>query len=201
MTHHLLPYLSAELNIHVFVFCWRFLEYMSPVQHICPVLNLYKTTHTIMMLCFWLLLPDLLHPTSRYVTCSNISWRFSVDAKKKRWVECTTYTRCIHKFQVHHSEIPPIMAPSIRRREVLNTEAQKKSTVLDSIKHKYQGVLSLVNYVLFFCLRTLYAFHTNWVFFNLCFFCLFVRFVFDNRFIWYFQVIQLSCMALFETRR
>lgn len=58
---------------------------------------------------------------------------------KKRWVECTTYTRCIHKFQVHHSEIPPIMAPSIRRCEVLNTEAQKKSTVLDSIKHKYQG--------------------------------------------------------------
>lgn len=69
---------------------------------------------------------------------------------KKRWVECTTYTRCIHKFQVHHAEIPPIMAPSIRRCEVLNTEAQKKSTVLDSIKHKYQGVLSLVNYNILF---------------------------------------------------
>ena len=59
---------------------------------------------------------------------------------KERWVECTTYTRCSQKFNIGQSLIPPIMAPSIRRSDVLNTEAQKRSVVLKSMNNKSQGV-------------------------------------------------------------
>ena len=58
---------------------------------------------------------------------------------KERWVECTTYTRCSQKFNIGQSLIPPIMAPSIRRSDVLNTEAQKRSVVLKSMNNKCQG--------------------------------------------------------------
>lgn len=59
---------------------------------------------------------------------------------KERWVECTTYTRCSQKFNIGQSLIPPIMAPSIRGSDVLNTEAQKRSVVLKSMNNKCQGV-------------------------------------------------------------
>ncbi|XP_068755676.1 HMG domain-containing protein 3-like isoform X4 [Montipora capricornis] len=59
---------------------------------------------------------------------------------KERWVECTTYTRCSKKLEVYQTSIPPIIPPSMRNPDqVLNTEDKKKSSVLDSIKHKYQG--------------------------------------------------------------
>ena len=59
---------------------------------------------------------------------------------KEKWVECVTYTRCSQKFNIGQSLIPLIMAPSIRRSHVLNTEAQKRSVVLKSMNNKCQGV-------------------------------------------------------------
>lgn len=59
---------------------------------------------------------------------------------KERWVECTTYTRCSQKFEVPQSAVPPIMAPSMRRPVLLNTEHKKKSIVLESLKQKYTGL-------------------------------------------------------------
>lgn len=65
---------------------------------------------------------------------------------KERWVECTTYTRCSQKFNIGQSLIPPIMAPSIRRSDVLNTEAQKRSVVLKSMNNKCQGVYFFLSF-------------------------------------------------------
>ena len=59
---------------------------------------------------------------------------------KERWVECTTNMPCSKKFQVYQAAIPPIMAPSMRSPVLVNTENKKKSTVLNSMKHKYQGL-------------------------------------------------------------
>ena len=74
--------------------------------------------HTI--LCFWLLFPDQFthHIKSHHLT-QNL-FKVFCWFRKNTWVKCTTYTRCSQKFQVHHSEIPPIIAPSIRLREVLH---------------------------------------------------------------------------------
>lgn len=64
---------------------------------------------------------------------------------KERWVECTTYTRCSQKFEVPQSAVPPIMAPSMRRPVLLNTEHKKKSIVLESLKQKYTGDPALLH--------------------------------------------------------
>ena len=59
---------------------------------------------------------------------------------KERWVIYPTYMHCSKKFQVYQRAIPPIMAPSMQSPVVLNTEDKKNSTVLNSMKRKYQGL-------------------------------------------------------------
>jgi hypothetical protein len=48
---------------------------------------------------------------------------------RRRWIECTTYTRC-QKFNVKVSDVPPVMAPAIRGNIIYNTEHEKNSIFL-----------------------------------------------------------------------
>ena len=48
---------------------------------------------------------------------------------KRRFIECTTYTRCDKLFSIKVSKIPPIIAPALRGDHIFNTEQQKKSKV------------------------------------------------------------------------
>lgn len=50
---------------------------------------------------------------------------------KRRWLERTVLTRCLDKFQVSVSEIPPIMAPAVIGSKLYNTEIEKKSVYLN----------------------------------------------------------------------
>ena len=88
----------------------------------------------------WLFLYQINYQPPECATQDPFSLENFMLQLKERWVECTTYTRCSKKFQVHQNAIPPIMSPSMRSPVVLNTEDKKKSTVLDSMKHKYQGL-------------------------------------------------------------
>jgi hypothetical protein len=49
---------------------------------------------------------------------------------KQRWIESTSYTRTSEKFNVDVSDIPPVIAPSMRGVRVYNTELEKNSTFL-----------------------------------------------------------------------
>lgn len=88
----------------------------------------------------WLFLYQINYQLPEGATDNTLSLENFMVQLKERWVECTTYTRCSKKFQVYQTAIPPIMAPSMQRPVVLNTEDKKKSTVLNSMKHKYQGL-------------------------------------------------------------
>ena len=59
---------------------------------------------------------------------------------RRHWVEATTYTAVeAEKFSIHVSEVPPIIAPSLRAPEVVNTEMEKNSTFLKEGRSKVDG--------------------------------------------------------------
>ena len=49
---------------------------------------------------------------------------------KKRWIESTLYTQTSEKFNFAVSDIPPVIALSMRGVHIYNTELQKNSTFL-----------------------------------------------------------------------
>jgi hypothetical protein len=61
---------------------------------------------------------------------------------KRRWIECTTYTRS-EKFKAHFSDIPPVIAPAMKGPVVINSEAEKKSSFLKQHGKPNEGVFSL----------------------------------------------------------
>lgn len=61
---------------------------------------------------------------------------------KRRWIECTTYTRS-EKFSTHFSDIPPVMAPAMKGPFVINTETNKKSSFLKQHGNPNEGVFLL----------------------------------------------------------
>jgi hypothetical protein len=53
-----------------------------------------------------------------------------LDKIKRCWLESTSYTRTCWKFNIAVSDIPPVIAPSMRGACTFNTELQKNSTFL-----------------------------------------------------------------------